>query len=679
MFNLKLEGRSGESMVTNIVLVAMGGIVLLALSLVLMTSDGCSEGVGSRLPLPEAAFNYQQRTEDPWLDPGYVSIKAEGDDGFGMEMTLSPEEVREARQSKNANMPLPVNPGDDASNAERSTFMRQELIWRGETLTPLAESEIDLAGKLQHDPIVKIQPEVKVDVWGTTDPDLDLKREFVGASRRPLQAPYKSDEKNGPYYEPIQQEESWFAFENLVAEMLTLNASSLKEASNGQQVLDVKTPEVIKDYRGRVFDSQGVLWSLRKQPLRTGAFEYQGKTYEHAYYGVIAFLRRGELAGEKDWVHSCISFTTLTLPKELEEYALEPGEMTGNDDALAKGEVFVKLSGVFFRRIVYYEPVATIETRDTTKTEGTLEREFWAETYLPWLVTPSIELAQANWPPEAEAREIVNAHAENKYSPETRDKFDEPGYYLLMRSLSDSNLKYAELPEEEINYRRLLTASERARYRGAKIAVGGFLQADYQPVILPPNISGKRHVFRCFVLDAVKSTEIDNAQQWYVDVIEPPSAMRGLASVSVQGHYYRSQQWSVKSEDGKLTTSTYPLLIAQKINAREVEVSPEERTMNMLALWITLGVGSVVVVGLIFMGRRDRKRRDEFEMETMSLVRSQMRKSRAQASQVKAKSKAKSKAADASQSGGETDSPSADASSDQSVDAGEDKGEDAQA
>ncbi|MCK6438995.1 MAG: hypothetical protein L6Q71_02195 [Planctomycetes bacterium] len=501
--------------------------------------------------------------------------------------------------------------------------------------------------RLKHGPLFEISLKIDSDTSGMTeeekrraaeagiiydDSSLNLKREWYSAERAPLP---DADPKKGPFYEPFQMETPRIAFDDLCRDVGAADPKAIADASNGEAWMYSDYTDIVPGYRGRVFDvAQARLWMLREQPLRTSV-TVDGKPVENAWYGVAVFLRKGARL-EDQWINQAVAFTTLSLPDELKPYALKPGEHPSNDDKLSRENVCVSFSGAWFRRIMYREPLSganlALENADDIEAALFTRSEYWTEAYMPWLVCQGVERAQPKELSLDQRFEIVSQFDElHPHVTQKTDLFDEAGYYLLLHHTMTPGAGPLNgiVGPTEMTLRRLKDLSHRSTYRGTRMKTSGTLQSEYSLLMLPPNISGKRNVYRTYVLDALTRAEESSDLQWYADVVEPPLDLRGKARVIVDGYYYRSQIFEGRNnETGKTGSFVFPLLIAPKLAPYDDAAGSGTSGMNWTLIWAVGGVVAGIIVLLIVLGRVDRNSRERFERETLATVRGKLAKTR---------------------------------------------------
>ncbi len=627
---LRRKPSSYKSM-NRLFIMVLGFFLLVALVLLLLQFP--ENSLKTFLPSREAIYNFEIVKAPQGLRPGHVEIQGlsqlppeqnlETKEEAESTPSIFPEENKAIQESNPGS--IQEKPTEEGSGSYFEHYL-QKAAQKGLNLSPRLAAQLKELDKLQHDKLldVKVHFDIDTSAMGLDESiaakaearthdslNQHLKQEFYTAERRPLP---EADLKKGPFYRPFQMETPWIAFDQLFKDVAETSPQRFEAFDNGGAYCAGDQEEVVQEYRGRVFSNSGLLWSLRQQPLRGGSYHFQGKEYQHAYYGVFVFLRKGTQADNHAWVNQACAFTTLTLPEELQPYVLKPGETIDQDYALIQQPVFVRVQGAYFRRIMYHEKTPEVDT----STQEDLR--FDSEVYIPWLISQGVSVLQepVGYPPKTELKAIVSEFSEDNLErvPSSLHRFDEAGYYLLLKSLQDSKSPLADLPEEELHFRKLLQQKYRDLYRGARVRVMGTLQSEYHPVVLPPNISGKRIVYRTYLLDALKRSQEDMKMQWFVDLLEPPLNYRGKAKVEVQGYYYRSQIFTGELQ-GRKSLFTFPLVVAKKLQPLSQEEFAQalegDKPFNFFLIFGSLAILVIMSGLLVVLIRRENKKRRKLE------------------------------------------------------------------
>ena len=604
----RIETVTRESMTRQLILVGLLALLGAGLVIVMVVVGDSSTAKAAKRNYPNSAaqYNYIPVSADTELLPGQRQLMMEDENG-----RETPGPIFDA--------PVPINfasPSDTPGTYYQR--LRDEAVEQG-ALSPLEDAEYRQLDTHTKGPAFKLDAEVAVDLY---DPKIDPRREMVHGEKIPLPG---TSEKNPLYHFPIQMETPWIAFDGLCRDVAAASPESIAAADNGTAWIAATYGEAVNALRGKVFTIEGVLWSLREQPLRREVV-YKGQKTSTAYYGIVAYLRRG-IGPEPAWVNDCAAFTVFELPDSLKKHALKPGQTPHQDDSLSAGTVAVRMTGAWFRRIAYYEQVAELEVVHESAKDEPFKGKYFTEGYMPWLVGQVAQETKADFAWLKSARDIVTQYTEDTPATDTdnlyRNRFDEAGYYLSLYLLrnpgADSNQEVTEL-----NLRRLQEPFHRAKYRGARVKVKGTMWSGYQPVIMPPNISGLRSVWRVYVLDALQKSEEDEMHMWFVDTLEPPMEMRGKAQVMLEGQYYRSQIYWAKIRQETVPV-TRPVVVTKKLEPLDIkQIASETPGIDVTVVGIVICSIAGVLVVLFVLGQMERRNTAKFEEETLATVRTRM-------------------------------------------------------
>ncbi|MCA8939746.1 MAG: hypothetical protein KDB07_08065, partial [Planctomycetes bacterium] len=466
------------------------------------------------------------------------------------------KQLDEARETlRKAALPFDPWPqdGDGVSDAKESlvdAYKRKAAQVQNKDpaeiyVNPVLQEQLQSIDAMPHEAAFQVL-RVVADTYDAPDVNINLLREVYRSEWRPLEG---GDDKEGPFYRPVQMESSWLAMDDLLKQVANAEASAITKANNGEAHFEGDHPEAVLNLRGRLFTVKGRLFMLRKQPLRPSAqFTSNGRKVESVYFGIVCYHKKSATSNRLE--HHSAAFSAVDIPEDLKVYALEADQFCSNDDRLAYETVNIELRGAYLRRFCFTEPVSKISTdRRGDPSKGEQDRievaEFTTEAYMPWLVTPTIDTAEITPPTLEEIKAAVDAVATTaKVTERERQRFDEAGYYLCLAALNEPDSPLAKIEAHELVLRMLDDPAHAHIYRGARAKVAGILQDTYHTLVLRPNISGKRHLYRTFVLDTLDPREGDTFQQWYVDLLEPPVRFAGKPRVMLDGFYYRSQKFA---------------------------------------------------------------------------------------------------------------------------------------
>ena len=356
----------------------------------------------------------------------------------------------------------------------------------------------------------------------------------------------------------------------------------------------------IEKYRGHVFEVEGRLFDLYAITPDEPIVLQDGTKIETYYEGVVAMLGKGMARGDHPIEQRIIEFQSLTLPEALEPYVNSSGHLS-HDDKLVTEPVMVKFTGAYLRKWIYSREIAPYSTA---------AKKITSQDHAPLLLTP--DLQQSATEPyqltDELLQQVQDALRDDPVFLET-----EAAYYAMLAKANhpDDEIELAE----NIGYFDLAGEETGPRYRGQGIRVVGMVGDNYAPVMLPPNISGLRRVFRTLVLD--DTANLESPKRYMVDMIEPPTGLEPRALVDFEARYYRNV-----FETESASSTVRPLLIVRRVKGLRDDAEGGE--------WIyaLLGVGGIlllmaVLTWFILSERRERAR---FEASTLELSRNRVQK-----------------------------------------------------
>lgn len=357
----------------------------------------------------------------------------------------------------------------------------------------------------------------------------------------------------------------------------------------------------IEFYRGRGFAVEGRLFDLREIKADPPHVLNNGAKINSYYEGIIALVGKGQTAEEQPVEHRVVLFQSLALPTDLLPYVNTTGAIS-QADKLATENVSVKLTGAFLRRWIYSREVTPFSTPG---------KRVYSQAHAPLLMTADVRKAEIApvTPTDPMLQQITDDQRQDPSFVAT-----EAGYYALLNQVN--NPDDAPPAVENIGYFDLVGSGETGpRYRGQGVHVNGMIGDDYAPVILPPNVSGARRVFRAYLLG--ETINIYTPKRYLIDMIEPPKGLEPRALVSVTARYYRNV---FEAEDKE--SIIRPLLVIRKIDPR----TPPDEGTDWVAVCIAIGGFFVVIAlaGWFLFG--DRRERRNFEATSMEAARRRLEK-----------------------------------------------------
>ena len=361
-----------------------------------------------------------------------------------------------------------------------------------------------------------------------------------------------------------------------------------------------KSQEVCEVYRGLGFAAEGRLFDLYEIKPDKPILLQDGSKVESYFEGVIATLGPGTVRKEYKVEQRTVQFQTLTIPDALKPYLNDKGHIS-HDDKLVTEHVMVKLTGGFLRRWVYSREVSPYTTE---------AKKVVSQDHLPLLLTADFAMS------ERPGYELTDEMLQ-----QVRDAMREDPVYLETEAAYYAMLAKANNPDDvvevvpEIGYFDLAGEETGPRYRGQGIRVVGMIGDDYAPVILPPNISGLRRVFRALVLN--DTSDLESPKRFLCDMIEPPSGLEPRALIDVDARYYRNV-----FEASSNKSSVRPLIIVRRMKG----IAEDSDSGSWL--YAVAGIGGVVLLFsvLTWFIVSERRERARFEASTLELSRGRIKK-----------------------------------------------------
>lgn len=439
------------------------------------------------------------------------------------------------------------------------------------------EREVGLANKIEVAPVF--------DILDESDEFLDF-QPFADASRsKSMQEHAAYRGRQAPTYEQL-------GIKLLGKLPPDLKGSNAWFWGESQEALDI--------YRLRPFAVEGRLYDLHEVAPEQAIVLPDGTKVDRYYEGVVALLSPKAMPGEYPIEHRVVMFQCLTLPDGMKDYLNTKGHVA-HDDKLVTEHVMVKFNGVFLRRWVYSREV---------KPFSTAAKQVKTQAHVPLLLTA--DLAASDMPKYQLTDELLQ---------QVRDALREDPMFLETEAAYYAMLAKANNPDDsievqsEIGYFDLSGEETGPRYRGQGVRVQGMIGDNYAPVILPPNISGLRRVFRALVLD--DTANLESPKRYMVDMIEPPTGLEPRAIVDFEARYYRNV-----FETESTRSTIRPLLIVHRVKGIAED---DEGGEWIYALFGVVGVVVLLSV-LTFFILSERKERSKFEERTLERSRDRLKK-----------------------------------------------------
>lgn len=356
-----------------------------------------------------------------------------------------------------------------------------------------------------------------------------------------------------------------------------------------------KSQAALDLYRGRGFSigDRGRLFDLYEIKPDEPVVLNDGTKVESYYEGVVAFIGEGKARNEHPIVPRTVMFQSLAIPAELKEYVNTSGHVS-HEDKLVAEDVMVEFTGAFLRRWVYSREVVPFSTR---------AKRVFSQDWMPLLLSADIAVSDAK---DYELTDELLQQVRDAYRGDPTFLETEAAYYAMLDLANSPDDTVEAL--EEIGYFDLAGEETGPRYRGQGVHVSGMIGDNYAPVILPPNISGLRRVYRALVLD--DTADLNTPKRYMVDMIEPPTGLEPRALVDFKARYYRNVH------EAESTTSTVrPLLIVKRVGRHGSDAGGDDWFFAVVGI-----VGVVLLLGILsFFIFSERKERARFEQSTLEL------------------------------------------------------------
>ncbi|MBX3473270.1 MAG: hypothetical protein KF754_02730 [Planctomycetes bacterium] len=352
-------------------------------------------------------------------------------------------------------------------------------------------------------------------------------------------------------------------------------------------------------YRWRAFAVEGRLFDLYEVKLGEPLVMPDGASVGGYFEGVIALLGQG-VGSEHPVEQRLVLFQALTLPDALKEFVNSTGKIS-HGDKLAGQAVMVRLTGVYHRLWVYSREVSPFSTQ---------QKPVLSQAHLPLLLSPDVALSDAK-PYELTEQMLGQVRDAMREDPIFLES--EAAYYALLAKANDPQDVVKTLPD--VGYFDLAGGGGETgpRYRGQGIRVAGMIGDDYAPVILPPNISGLRRVFRTLLLG--DTADFLSPKKYLLDMIEPPTGLEPRALVGIDARYYRNV-FEVKST----SSDVRPLLIVRRATPLREGAGETD--------WVFVAVGTsaflVMFAVVLWFVMADRRERKAFEATSLELSRKRL-------------------------------------------------------
>lgn len=356
----------------------------------------------------------------------------------------------------------------------------------------------------------------------------------------------------------------------------------------------------VEAYRGRAFEAEGRLFDFYEVKLDRPVVLADGTAIERYYEGIVVFLREGRSFGEFPIVQQQVLIQSLTCPQALNPW-LNGGTTLTHEDKLAKQAVFVRCSGVFLRNFVYSRPVAPFSTP---------EKAVESQAFVPLLLTADLEPVQREG---YQLTEQLLQQVRDSLRDDIEFLQDEAAYYAMLARAAEGPQDFNVI--EEVGYFDLANRETGPRYRGQGIQVYGMIGDNYAPVILPPNISGLRRVFRCYVAGSM--TDLATPNRWLVDMIELPPGLEARAPVKFKARYYRN---IFEAENN--TAQIRPLLVVHKVE----RYYRSDDSQDWIFALVLLAGGFFMFGALAWFLYSDGRARARFEQDNLARIRERVQK-----------------------------------------------------
>jgi hypothetical protein len=361
-----------------------------------------------------------------------------------------------------------------------------------------------------------------------------------------------------------------------------------------------KSQQAADIYRGLAFAAEGRLFDLYEVKPGKPIVLQDGTKIESYFEGVVAMLGPGLARGEHKIEQRTVLFQSLALPDALKPYVNEKGHVA-HDDKLVTDQVMVKLTGAYLRRWVYSREVKPFSSE---------AKKVTTQDHLPLLLTPDLALSEMDKYALTDEllQQVRDSLREDPAFLET-----EAAYYAMLARANASDDEVEVVPE--IGYFDLAGEETGPKYRGQGLRVVGMVGDNYAPVILPPNISGLRRVFRILVIH--DTSDLESPKRYLVDMIEPPTNLEPRAIIDMDARYYRNV-----FETQSTSSVVRPLLVVRKIRGFAEDNQGDAWMYGVFGFFGVLVLMSV----LTWFVYSERRERAKFEAGTLEQSRKRMAK-----------------------------------------------------
>jgi hypothetical protein len=358
-----------------------------------------------------------------------------------------------------------------------------------------------------------------------------------------------------------------------------------------------QSQEAANLYRGYAFSVEGRLFDLWEVKPEAPIVLRDGTTIDRWFMGAVALLDKGIARNEHAFEHRVMQFMTVSLPENMIPY-VGAADGVSHEDRLVAEPVMVKLTGAYLRQWAYERHVKPFESKART------------EAHTPLLLTPDVAISDR---PPYELTDELLQQVRDSLREDPRFLETEGAYYAILAKSNHPGDTIEPVPE--IGYFDLAGAETGPRYRGQGVRVDGMIGDNYEPLILPPNISGLRRVFVAYVVD--DTVNLESPKRYLVHMIDPPTGLEPRALVLFNARYYRNV-----FETDSTSSTVRPLLIVKRVRPY---AEPDEGGNLFFAITAISGVLLIMVV-LSWFVLSDRRERRAFEQQQMELSRQRLQK-----------------------------------------------------
>jgi hypothetical protein len=358
--------------------------------------------------------------------------------------------------------------------------------------------------------------------------------------------------------------------------------------------------EAVNFYRGRVFEAEGRLFDIYEVKLDPPAVLSDGTKFDHYFEAVVAFLREGKGHQELPIVQQQVLVNLLECPDALKPFLNTKGAVS-QEDALSQQEVFVKFTGVYLRNFIYNREVAPFHAES---------KPVLCQSFLPLLLSADVELSKHE---SYALTDQLLQQVRDSTSDDINFVQDEAAYYATLAQANRKDDKLKVVPE--INYFDLANLETGPKYRGQGIHVYGMLGDNYAPVILPPNISGLRRVYRLYVAASV--LDLNTPNRWLVDMIDLPKGLEARVAVKFEGRYYRNV-----FETQNNNSLIRPLLIVHHVERHYTS----DTSQDWIFALVIISGAIIMFGGFVWFMLSDRRAASRFEQQNMARLRERVEK-----------------------------------------------------